>query len=63
MACVVSEPLSAQEILWHPVHKGALKVVNEFTGESKNYTEAQVRAGLPIASDAADGHLYSAVPN
>jgi hypothetical protein len=63
MACVVSEPLAAQEILWHPVHNGALKVVNEFTGESKNYTEAQVRAGLPIASNFADGHLYSAVPN
>ena len=63
MACVISEPLAKSEILWHPVHQGSLKVVNEFTGESKVYSEAEVRAGLPIAANSADGHLFSAVPN
>ena len=63
MACVFSEPLAINEVLWHPVHEGALRVVNEFTGESVNYSEDEVRAGLPIASNLADGHLFSAVPN
>ena len=63
MACVFSEPLAINEVLWHPVHEGALRVVNEFTGESVNYSEDEVRAGIPIASNLADGHLFSAVPN
>jgi alpha-galactosidase len=62
MACVISAPLAKKQILWHPIHKGGLKVVNEFTGESKIYNETEVRAGLPIATHCADGHLFSAIP-
>ena len=62
MACVVTEPIGAKEIFWHPSHKGPIKVVNEFTGEATLYSEDEARAGVAISASSAEGHLFSAVP-
>jgi hypothetical protein len=62
MACVVSEPIGVQEIFWHPSHKGPVKVVNEFTGETTLYSEDEARAGVAIPATTAEGYLFSAVP-
>ncbi len=61
MACVITEPLANKELIWHPVHEGAMRIVNEFTGESTDYTASEVRAGIAIPASVADGHLFSAV--
>jgi hypothetical protein len=61
MACVITEPLANKELIWHPAHEGAMRIVNEFTGESTDYTAIEVRAGIAIPASVADGHLYSAV--
>lgn len=62
MACVVSAPLGEREIFWHPVSKGPIRVVDEFTGESRVYSEEEARAGIAISVAVADGYLFSAFP-
>ena len=62
MACVVTESLKQDEIRWHPAYKGAMTITNEFTGESRDYDESEIAAGIAIAADTADGHLFAAVP-
>lgn len=61
MACVVTEPLATEEIRWHPVQSGAVRVTNEFTGEIRDYNESEIAEGIAISTKAADGHLFSAV--
>jgi hypothetical protein len=60
--CVVTESLKQAEIRWHPAYKGAMTITNEFTGESRDYDESEIAAGIAIAADTADGHLFAAVP-
>jgi hypothetical protein len=62
MACVVTESLKQAEIRWHPAYKGAMTITNEFTGESRDYDESEIAAGIAIATETADGHLFAAVP-
>jgi hypothetical protein len=62
MACVITEPLAVKELTWQPVHEGAMRIINEFTGESTDYSAGEVRAGIAISASAADGHLFSALP-
>jgi hypothetical protein len=62
MACVVTEQLGRSEIRWHPVYKGAVRVTDEFTGETRDYDESEIVAGIAISTSSADGHLLSAVP-
>lgn len=62
MACVVTEPLDAKEILWHPTHRGPVRITNEFTGESLNYSKDEALAGIAIPTGTAEGYLFSAVP-
>ena len=61
MACVVTQQLENPEFRWHPVLKGALRITDEFTGESRDYDESKVVAGIAISAASADGHLFSAV--
>jgi hypothetical protein len=62
MACVVTEQLGRSEIRWHPVYKGAVRVTDEFTGETRDYDESEIVAGIAISTSSPDGHLLSAVP-
>jgi hypothetical protein len=39
-----------------------MTITNEFTGESRDYDESEIAAGIAIAADTADGHLFAAVP-
>ena len=62
MACVVTEQLGGSEIRWHPVYKGAVRITDEFTGETRDYDESEIVAGIAISTSSPDGHLLSAVP-
>ena len=62
MACVVTNALEQREIRWHPAYKGAMVITNEFTGESRDYDESEIAAGITIPTDFAEGHLFAAVP-
>jgi hypothetical protein len=59
MALVLSEPLSASQVIWHPRSQGRLKITDEFTGDSWLIDSADA---VQIDSSAANGHLLSATP-
>lgn len=62
MAAVVVNPIDG-EVRWHPRHKSAVKVTDEFTGETFNYSVDEVKAGIVMPTSRPEGFLFSVQPN
>ncbi len=62
MACVISKPLVGKEIIWHPIHIGAILIRDEFTGEELVLTADEARKGIALRCSEVQGYMFSAMP-